>query len=121
MTLKAALIELAQNWSDVINSHSDISNDVKPLLCPVSFSEGDVKQTLHLHVAQREADQLLQASRDVIGIGSEGWVSLQHYDEVKQRGRRLKADTLEAAESDYERRMLYEHWMFDYFDEDEYE
>jgi hypothetical protein len=117
ITLKADLIELEQNWSDMISSNS--SNEVEPL-CPIRFSEEDVKHYLHLNVAQVESDEQLQACRDVIGIGPEGWVPLDQYDEVKQRESKLKADALEAAESEQERRMLQEHWMFDDFDEDEY-
>ncbi|KAF3037178.1 hypothetical protein E8E11_006321 [Didymella keratinophila] len=119
ITLKADLIELAQNWSDVIKSHSNTGNDANPL-CPVRFSEEDMKHTLDLNAAQLEADEQLQACRDVIGIGPEGWVPLDQYNEVKQRESKLKADALEAAESDQERLMLQEHWIFDDFDEDEY-
>lgn len=119
ITLKADLIELAQNWSDVIKSHSNTGNDANPL-CPVRFSEEDMKHTLDLNAAQLEADEQLQACRDVIGIGPEGWVPLDQYDEVKQRESKLKADALEAAESDQERLMLQEHWIFDDFDENEY-
>ncbi|KAL1796728.1 hypothetical protein ACET3X_005268 [Alternaria dauci] len=119
ITLKADLIELEKNWSDVIKSNSDTSIDIEPL-CPFRFSEADMKHSLNLHVAQLEADEQLQACREAIGIGPEGWVPLDHYDEVKQRERKLKADALEATESDQERLTLQEHWIFDDFDEDEY-
>ncbi|KAL1598080.1 hypothetical protein SLS59_007090 [Nothophoma quercina] len=119
ITLKADLIELEQNWSDMTTSNSNTSNDAKPV-CPISFSEDDVKHYLHLNAVQMEADEQLQACRNAIGIGPEGWVPLDQYDEIKQRESKLKADALEAAESEQERLMLLEHWIFDDFDEDEY-
>lgn len=75
---------------------------------------------MRLHAAQIEADEQLQACRDAIGIGPEGWVPLDQYDEVKKREVKLKADALAAAESAQDRSMLREHWIFDDFDEDEY-
>ncbi|UPX15252.1 uncharacterized protein EKO05_0005707 [Ascochyta rabiei] len=119
ITLKADLIELEQNWSDMTTSNSNTSNDAKPV-CPITFSEDDVKHYLHLNAVQMEADEQLQACRNAIGIGPEGWVPLDQYDEIKQRESKLKADALEAAESEQERLMLHEHWIFDDFDEDEY-
>jgi hypothetical protein len=119
ITLKADLIELEQNWSDMITSNLITSNEGEPL-CPIRFSEEEVKHYLHLNAAQVESDEQLQACRDAIGIGPEGWVPLDQYDELKQRESKLKADALEAAESDQERLMLQEHWIFDDFNEDEY-
>ena len=119
VTLKADLIELAENWSKITASSSNENDDVKSL-CPISFSEDEVKECLRMNAAQVEADEQLQACRDAIGIGPEGWVPLDQYDEVKQRESKLKADALEAAESEQERLMLCEHWIFDDFDEDEY-
>ncbi|XPT00062.1 hypothetical protein M3J09_009224 [Ascochyta lentis] len=119
VTLEADLIELEQNWSNITASSSSTSDDATPP-CPIGFSEDEVKNCLHMNAAQIEADEQLQACRDAIGIGPEGWVPLDQYDEVKRRESKLKADALEAAESDQERLMLYEHWIFDDFDEDEY-
>ena len=119
VTLKADLIELQRNWSSITASDSRPNHDSKSP-CPVVFSEAEVEDCLHLNAAQIEADEQLQACRDAIGIGPEGWVPLDQYDEVKQREAKLKADALEAAESAQERLMLHEHWIFDDFDEDEY-
>jgi hypothetical protein len=40
--------------------------------------------------------------------------------EARQREEKLKADTLEDAESEEERRQMVEHWIFSDFDETEY-
>ncbi|KAF1932981.1 uncharacterized protein M421DRAFT_399461 [Didymella exigua CBS 183.55] len=119
ITLKADLIELEQNWSNITTLNLNTSNNAKPV-CLISFLEDNVKHYLHLNAVQIEADEQLQACRNAIGIGPEGWVPLDQYDEIKQRESKLKADALEAAESEQERLMLLEHWIFDDFDEDEY-
>ncbi|KAL7773215.1 hypothetical protein CFE70_003179 [Pyrenophora teres f. teres 0-1] len=67
-----------------------------------------------------EADEQLKAARDAIGVGSEGWVPPDQYDEIKERDRILKNNALAAAESEEERSMMDEHWFFDDFDEEEY-
>ena len=45
---------------------------------------------------------------------------MEQYEETKQRGLKLKADALGAAESEEERARLAEHWILDDFDEEEY-
>lgn len=119
VTLQADLVELQRNWSSITASNSITNHDSEPP-CPLVFSEAEVEECLRLHAAQMEADEQLQACRDVIGIGPEGWVPLDQYDETKQRAAKFKADALEAAESEQERWMLQEHWIFDDFDEEEY-
>jgi hypothetical protein len=79
-----------------------------------------VIECLRLNTEQVEADDQLQACRDAIGIGSEGWVPLEQYDEIKGRERKLKSYAREADESEEDRLMLNEHWMFDDCDEEEY-
>jgi hypothetical protein len=56
----------------------------------------------------------------MIGVGSEGWVSTEQYDEAIQRANEFKAAAMEAAECEEERQKLCEHWILDDFDEDEY-
>jgi hypothetical protein len=119
VTLKADLICLTKNWADIVTSESSTSDTAKTL-CPIAFSEKEVSECLRLNAAQIEADEQLQACRDVVCIGPEGWVPVEQYDEIKQRENKLKADALEAAESEQERQELREHWIFDDFDEEEY-
>ena len=110
VTLKANLIDLTRNWSQIATTDP----------CPISFSEDEISECLRLKTAQVEADEQLQACRDAVGIGPEGWVPLEQYGEKKQRADKLKAYALEAAESEKERQELCQHWIFDDFDEDEY-
>ncbi|KAH7130487.1 kinase-like domain-containing protein [Dendryphion nanum] len=119
VTLKADLIFLEKNWPNIMVSNSSMHDSARPP-CPIVFSEDEVNECLRMNTAQIEADEQLQACRHAIGIGTEGWVPLDQYNEVKQRECKLKADALEAGESEEERLRLCEHWMFDDFDEEEY-
>jgi hypothetical protein len=117
--LKADLICLTKNWSEVVPPKSSTSDDaVVP--CPITFSEDEMSECLRLHTAQMEADEQMQACRDVVGVETEGWVPVEQYDETKQRETKLRSDALVAAECEDERQKLCEHWIFDDFDEDVY-
>lgn len=87
---------------------------------PISFSEDEIEECKRLKTAQIEADEQLQVCRDIVGVGPEGWVPREQYEDTKQRETKLKADALAAAESEEERVMLPEHRIFDDFDEEEY-
>ncbi|WEW59933.1 hypothetical protein PRK78_005415 [Emydomyces testavorans] len=111
ITLKMDLIELTRNWSRIVGVDED---------CPITYSQEESDNCLRLYNAQVEADEQFQACRDIIGVGPEGWVPSEQYGEAKQREQKLKADALEAAESDAERATVCENWIFDDFDEEEY-
>ncbi|KAG2065001.1 kinase-like protein [Suillus decipiens] len=88
--------------------------------CPVVFDPDDVRETMRLNAEQEEADETLEACRDVIGFGPEGWVSVEHYEEAMAISKKLKEDGLAAAESDEERAQIAAHWPLDDMDEEEY-
>jgi hypothetical protein len=56
----------------------------------------------------------------VVGVGPQGWVPCEQFEDAKLREQKLKADALEAAESDAERETVRENWIFDDFNEEEY-
>ncbi|KAI4690443.1 hypothetical protein J4E81_007597 [Alternaria sp. BMP 2799] len=119
VTLKADLIYLTENWWSITAPQSSARGDSK-VTCPIDFTKDEVTECKRLHAAQIEADEQLQACRDAVSIGPEGWVPLEQYEETRQRERKLKAAALEAAESNEERARLEEHWIFGDFDEEEY-
>lgn len=119
VSLKTDLIYLTKEWSKIIRQRASKDNDGS-ISCPIAFSEDEVKNCLQLHTAQLEADEQFEACRDVVGVGPEGWVPNDQYDDAKQRERKLKADALEAAESADEREEICENWIFDDFDEEDY-
>lgn len=112
VTLKADLITLSSKWTD-------LTHDAKAS-CPVSFSDDELMECPRLARAQSEADEQLQACQEAIGVGHEGWVPLEDYDQAKRRERSLKTDALEAAETEEERIRIQENWIFDDFSEEEY-
>jgi hypothetical protein len=120
VTLKADLIHLTKNWSSFVKSNSQPNEDTV-LSCPITFTQDEIDECLRLNAEHNEADEQLQACRDAIGVGPEGWVPVDQYDEIKERARRLKAAAIEASESKEEREKFCEHWVFDDFDESEYD
>lgn len=101
VTLKADLVYLMENWSRIVTPELSSRGDPEaPSL--FSFPEDEVTECKRLHAAQIEADEQLQACRDIVGVGPEGWVPVEQYEEIKQRELKLKADALEAAESEVE-------------------
>lgn len=111
-TLKADLVTLFKNWVEV-------NHDARTP-CPISFTDDELTECLRLERAQSEADEQFQACKEVIGIGHEGWVPVAHYDEAKGCERKLRADALDAAETEEERERIKENWIFDDFSEEEY-
>jgi hypothetical protein len=119
VTLKADLIQVTKNWSKIARSKVSVNGDETPP-CPIAFLEDEISDCLRLNSAQVEADEQFEACKDAIGVGSEGWVPSDRYDEAKQREDKLRVDALGAAESDEERVKLLEHWPFADFNEEEY-
>jgi hypothetical protein len=112
ITVKADLVRISGEWSRLDSRETGS--------CPITYSEEESAEYLRLDQAQEEADEQLQICQDFVGVGSEGWVPVERFDEAKQREMKLKADALEAAESEEERTRLEENWIFDDFEEDNY-
>ena len=108
-----------KNWDFFTASNLDTGDSTKQA-CPISFSEEDMAECLRLENEQINADAHLKAAKDTIGVGYEGWIPSEQYDGVKERDRILKAHALAAAESEEERTLMDEHWLFEDFGEDEY-
>ncbi|KAG1778199.1 protein kinase subdomain-containing protein PKL CAK Fmp29 [Suillus placidus] len=112
LALKVALIQATKNWKKLTGGGPP---------CPVVFDPDDVRETMKLDAEQKEADECLEACRDVIGFGQEGWVPVEHYEEAMALSKKLKEDGLAAAESEEERAQIAAHWPFDDMDEEEYD
>jgi hypothetical protein len=119
VSLKADLIYLVQNWSKLLNPSPSTSTGVEHH-CPLAYSSDEASDVFNLSAEQIEADEQLEVCRNYVGVGSEGWLPSDQYNEAKQREMRLKAIALEAAETDEERAKTSEHWMFNDFDETKY-
>jgi hypothetical protein len=112
VTLKADLVTLSTKWREL---DSDMRTP-----CPIPYSDEESIECLRLEKAQAEADEQLQACQEAIGVGDEGWVPIGQYDEAKLCERKLKADALEAAETDEQRAIVQANWIFDDFQEEDY-
>lgn len=93
VTLKADLVHLVRNWGAVTAFGSSTDGHTRQL-CPISFSEEELTECSHLNTEQIDSDENTEAARNAIGVESGGWVPLEQYDEVKERGRILKAHAL---------------------------
>ncbi|KZT03136.1 uncharacterized protein LAESUDRAFT_762129 [Laetiporus sulphureus 93-53] len=111
LALKVALIEATENWETLTGGGPP---------CPVVFDAEDVRETMELDAEQRGADETLEACRNMIGCGPEGWAPTERYEEVMTRSKQLKEDTLAEARSEEERAQIAAHWPLDDMDEKEY-
>ncbi|KAJ6113884.1 hypothetical protein N7523_007201 [Penicillium sp. IBT 18751x] len=92
ITLKADLVTLTRKWREFSHDWNEP--------CPILFADDESTECMQLACAQSEAYEQLQACQDAVGVGDEGWVPIAQYDEAKARERKLKADALDAAETD---------------------
>ena len=112
ITLQADLLQLQQNWSKI-----------SQLPCPISFPKSQAEEILRLSSEQESAGEQLVTCHDAIGVGPEGWVPVEQYDDARQRALKFKIDTF-ANEEDNEAEdnaLAKRHWIFDDFEEEEYE
>ncbi|KAL8726443.1 MAG: hypothetical protein Q9166_006721 [cf. Caloplaca sp. 2 TL-2023] len=112
VTLKADLIRATQEWPALTSTFGE-----KDLDCPITYSEEEVEKILELDKKQREIDDFVSNVRRFLGIDSQGAVPAEHYDEAKELAKKLKADAIEAAETDMAKEDLQHHFPFDDHDE----
>ncbi len=111
LKLKVALIAATKNWKALTEGGAP---------CPVVFDAEDVCETMKLNEVQGGADALLEVCRNIIGVGSEGWVPTERYEKAMMHSKQLKKDALAAAESAEERAEIAAHWPLDDMDEEKY-
>ncbi|EJF63622.1 protein kinase subdomain-containing protein PKL/CAK/Fmp29 [Dichomitus squalens LYAD-421 SS1] len=111
LALKVDLIEATETWETLTGGGAP---------CPVVFDADDVRKTMQLDEAQRGADETLEACRNIIRFGTEGWVSTERYEEAMARSKQLKEAVLAVARSVEERTEMAAHWPLDDMDEEIY-
>jgi hypothetical protein len=111
--LRSSLIFVKQNWQHIC-SPSDTP-------CLITF-EGDEEEheCFRLDELEQGAEEQLEASKEMLGLGPEGWVSHENYEAAQAAIATMKTMCLEQAESELERTAVRDHWVFDDMDEDEY-
>ncbi|KDQ05815.1 hypothetical protein BOTBODRAFT_182191 [Botryobasidium botryosum FD-172 SS1] len=105
--LRASLINIVDYWHEIAPAGTP---------CPIGFS--DKERELH---AEREEEakglaEFVSALSDVMGIGEQGWVQSEDFDEAMKKHDELKAQWLasaEGAESEEVRNEVLQWWPFD--------
>lgn len=110
--LRSSLIFVKQNWRDFCGSSN--------ILCPITFTDEEESECLRLDELEQGAEEQLEASKVMLGLGPEGWVSHENYEASQAAISRMKSMCLEQADSEIEKTAIKDHWVFDDMDEDEY-
>jgi hypothetical protein len=110
--LRSSLMFIKQKWPQIV-ARSDVP-------CPITFTEEEEQEYLHLDELEREAAEQLRESMEMLGLGPEGWVSSENYEAAKEAIVRMKQICQEQAETESERIAIRDHWVYDDLDEDEY-
>ncbi|TFK86561.1 protein kinase subdomain-containing protein PKL/CAK/Fmp29 [Polyporus arcularius HHB13444] len=111
LDLKVALIQATEKWETLTGGG---------LPCPIGLDPDDVRETMKLNAELRELDEYLEVVRDKIGVGPDGWMPAEHYEEAMARSKQLKELGLAAFDDDEERALVAAHWPFDDMDEEAY-
>jgi hypothetical protein len=61
----------------------------------------------------------MEILRGAIGIGVDGWVSHEGFEDARRKAAGLRVEALKCAENDLERELIVRHWPFEDHDENE--
>ena len=111
LELKVALIRATERWEALTGERAP---------CPVVFGAEDVRETAKLNEVQGKADKAFEVWQDMLGLGPEGWVPTQYYEEAVALSKRMKEEGLAEAASEEERAEIMTHWPWDDMDEGKY-
>ena len=110
LELKMALIRATEKWGTLTGGGAP---------CPVVFNAEDVRETAELNEAQSKADKAFEVWQNMLGLGPEGWVPTQDYEEAVALCKQMKEEALTEATSEEERAEM-AHWPWDDMDEGKY-
>ena len=66
-----------------------------------------------------DADVSMERVKDIIGVGPEGWVPIECFEAAKVQNDRFKAQVLEEAEGELDRKQIEKRWPFQDCDEEQ--
>ena len=110
--LRSSLLFVKQNWPDIC-----MPSDAP---CPIDFTDEEEVECLRLDELEQGADEQLEASKEMLNLGPEGWVSHSDYEATQAAISRMKVICLEQADTDVARSAVEDHWVYDDMDEDDY-
>lgn len=88
--------------------------------CPITIEGPEADAALDAATKQEEADSQMDVLRNVIGIGSDGWVLHDGYHDAVARASEMREQAIGYAEDENERELTVRHWPFDDHDETEW-
>ncbi|EED83412.1 predicted protein [Postia placenta Mad-698-R] len=111
LDLKVALIRATERWETLTGLGAP---------CPVIFDADDVRETRKLNELQEKTDRAFEVWQNIFGLGPDGWVPTQHYEEAVALCKQAKEEALTEATSQEERAEIMAHWPWDDMDEGKY-
>ena len=110
--LRSSLIFVKQHWRHICA--------LSETPCPITFTAEEERECLRLDELEQDAEEQLEASKAMLGLGPEGWVSHDNYEAAKAAISHMRVMCWEQAESELEKTAIQDHWVYDDMDEDEY-
>lgn len=107
ITLKADLILATRNWSG-------LAAHIWSSPCPISFSQDEADECLRLDSLLRDVDADFAGVRENIGVGSDGWVPHEGYQDAVEKNTYIRQQVAQSHEE-----LSLEHYPFDDHDENE--
>ncbi|KAK2731594.1 Phosphotransferase enzyme [Onygenales sp. PD_40] len=107
MTLKGALVRMVQYWNYL--------PDTQGVSCPISFSDAEIQDFHEQEQTWFSLNTLVNQWREeeLGGVGEDGWVSHERYDEAVRKLAELKGRLIETADGDVEDlELLQRGWPF---------
>lgn len=101
-----------ENWRDFCTS-SDT-------LCSITFTDEEECECLRLDELEQGAEEQSEASKEMLGLSPEGWVSHDNHEASQAAISRMKLMCLEQENSEIEKTAIQDHSVYDDMDEDEY-
>jgi hypothetical protein len=111
LELKVALMRATERWETLTGRGGP---------CPIEFDAEDVRGTTKLNEVQTKADKAFEVWQNILGLGPEGWVPTQHYEESVALCKQVKEESLTEATSEEERAEIMTQWFWDDMDEGKY-
>lgn len=109
--LKTALIQATEEWEELTGGG---------VPCPVEFDAQDLRETMALDEELSTAERGFEILQSMCGVGEEGWVLTEDYENAVQFLKERKEEALAGAESEEERGEIMAHWPWDDMDEMKY-
>ena len=88
--------------------------------CPVEFDAEDVRETRKLNEVQARADGFFEMWQNMVGVGEDGWVPTEDYEDAVAFFKKKKEEALADAKSAEERAEIMGHWPWGDMDEVKY-